>query len=705
MALAYEVWDATSTDAKPCGPFDMTFQYYRVGLLLLVSAFWGHALYGQSLTMNLPKPRQIVQRTPSQSADIFITGNWMGTAARLEARAVVMPGSTNNGVSTDWVVLVDGPTDGAFSGTLHQVAAGGWYRIEVRAVDAATNVLLLVGVDRVGVGDILLTAGQSNAACFGTPQQVPTDDRVSAYIVSTKSWQFARDGQPDNSGGMGSFGSPWPILGSLLVASNQVPIGFVGLAYGGTAVSQWLPGTALYANLTNALRIFGTNGIRAALWHQGEADSGNQTAAVSYALMLSNVITQSRLAAGWSLPWGIAEVGANPSALMTAREAVAAGQRQCTYTVPNCFRGARTDDYFQEGKLSGDNIHFNGAGLADHAQQWANALLGVEALAVKDGKFESNIALLDGRTEITTQMVGWNRINAAGDAGVGGNGGYLNPNSTYYLNSADTISGGVLTNMNGRHIATLYSTTSFFPPGDAFLQTIRAHLQPSTIYTMQVAMGVRNSGQHGGYRLDFLTNGIPIGAGVTGNLATLNALAGGDAANKFTVVSCVVTSAVAVTSNQQLAIRISKPGPGGTYLDFDDVRLTAQLTPYGEWQLTNWASLFNPNSLPEADPDGDGLPNLVEFQLAGCNPLAPNPMPQPTIISLGGEDYLNLQLWKNASAGGGIEIQVSFDLINWFTPVSSGNGDMIVVNDSTQFTVQVRRSAAARAFFRIAARP
>ena len=63
-----------------------------------------------------------------------------------------------------------------------------------------------------------------------------------------------------------------------------------------------------------------------------------------------------------------------------------------------------------------------------------------------------------------------------------------------------------------------------------------------------------------------------------------------------------------------------------------------------------------------------------------------------------------MQLLKNpAATSGTIEFQMSYDLNSWFTPFSSGNGDLIVLNDATQFTVQLRRSTAPRAFFRIAA--
>jgi hypothetical protein len=489
-----------------------------------------------------------------------------------------------------------------------------------------------------------------------------------------------------------------------LIASNQVPIGFVCLAVGGSALSSWLPGTASFQRVTNVLRILGPNGVRAVLWHQGETDAASGTSAASYALMLSNVIVQSRSVAGWSVPWGIAEVGYNAGNSLAAQEAVMAGQRRCIYTVPDCFRGARTEDFHLENKLA-DAVHFNGVGLAEHAQMWGDALLGVDDLTLKNGNFEANVTLLEGRVDFLAQVVGWNRVNAAGDGITAGNGGYMNPTTSTYLPSGDANNGGVLTNMNGKHVATIYATTAAAPAGDAFVQTLRAQLQPSMIYTLQLAIGVRNGNTFGGYQLDFLANDVPIGSGVGGNVATLNALAGGSATNKFTVVSCVLTSAVSVASGQQLAIRISKPNGGGTYLDFDDVRLTSQLTAYGQWQMTNWNSLTDSNSLPEANPDGDRLPNLIEFQLAGTNPLEPTASPHPVLVELSGEDYWQMQLWKNPAASGAVEIQMSYDLDDWFTPISSGPGDVIVVNDPTQFTIQLRRNVTPRAFFRIVAHP
>lgn len=674
-------------------------RFVMSALIFLLALAAGRA---ESIAFSSPRVRQIIQRNASNFADIRLQGSLTlsNIAARIEARAVVMPGTTNNGVSTDWVVIVSAPTNGAFSGVLSNVTAGGWYRVEVQAVDATTNVLVSAGADRVGVGDLFVTAGQSNAGCFGDPAQTPTNDRVSAYTILSSSWQFAVDPQPNNSGFVGTDGSAWPILGSMLVESNQVPVGFIGLAYGSTAVADWSPGTPNYQNLTNVLVRFGTNGVRAVLWHQGESDSLAATSAATYSQQLSNIILLSRNAAGWSVPWGIAEVSYHPASTPAAEEPVAAGHRQVAFSTTNCFLGPRTDDFHMEGEVNlSDGVHFNATGLADHAQQWANVLCGVQNLAVKNGDFEANAALADGTISSSDNPIGWRRLDSSGLALADGTNGYFNPDNSTYPNATDGTNGGVLPNMNGSYVGTLTGGTA----GNAFLQTLNALLQPNTVYTFQAAFGVRtNASVFGGYRLDILTNGVPVGTGTAGDLAALNALAGGNATGAFTVVSCVYTSTFAVQANQQLAIRITKLGGAATYLDFDNVQVNSQLTPYGQWQQFYWGSQTNAASFPAVDPAGDGLPNLIKSQLAGMNPFVWNATPLPTVTQVSGQDYLQMQLMKSQWATpGGVGLRISYNLVDWFAPSNTANGDMILLDSVSEYTVQLRRSAFTTSFFQI----
>jgi hypothetical protein len=134
---------------------------------------------------------------------------------------------------------------------------------------------------------------------------------------------------------------------------------------------------------------------------------------------------------------------------------------------------------------------------------------------------------------------------------------------------------------------------------------------------------------------------------------------------------------------------------------------SATVTGYDAWRLAHYAGQDLAETAqwsPNADPDGDGLPNLIEYLLAGMDPAVPNPMPVPTSVQVGGQNYLQMQLLKNPQASSGkVGLQMSYDLTNWFAPVSSGDGNVVVVNDAAQFTVQLRQAAAETTFFRIVA--
>lgn len=626
-----------------------------------------------SLVVSQPSPREIVQRDAEGRANIRIEGALGHAFTRVEARAVVMPGTGNAGVSTDWTNIVSTSGSNAFTGTLAGVTEGGWYQIEVRIYDG--DLLLDEAVVRqVGVGDIFVTAGQSNAGCFGSPRQIPTDDHVSAYNLLTGSWQFAADPQPniypvvDNVPPVGPGGSPWPGLGSMLATDNRVPVGFVSLAYGGSAACQWLPGgwppfyLPLYQSLTNALQRFGPNGVRCVLWHQGEADAALGTSSVLYEFILDTIIERSRHDAGWSVPWGIAEATylPLPSNTMARVEAVAAGQRAVVYGNTNVFRGPRTDDFIWESRLAADGAHFNQSGLDEHARQWFQALEEPAGnVTVKNGDFE-NWSLSDGQgwhclfNDIARPPAGWNLLGAAGTNSALGVCGFYNPNSQFYSG------GGVLTNMSGPNVAFLFSEYPIMGPGDGFLQTLRAKLQPSTIYKLTVAIGVRlnlPAYVFGGYQVDLLTNGQPCSTSA-GNLNTLSELAGGNPFDRFTDVSCTYTSPPSVAPSQQLAIRITKPDGYGTYLDFDNVRITNSLTAYGEFQSANWMRLTSPDSVPDADPDQDGYSNWDEF-IAGTCPVSSNSVPRILKIVLAGSE---VQVQVQTCAGSLYQLECSHGL-------------------------------------------
>jgi hypothetical protein len=498
-----------------------------------------------------------------------------------------MAGGTNNGTTTAWQTIDAAPAGGNFSGNLTKVAAGGWYQIEVRSVISGTPSTPAV-MEKVGVGDIYITAGQSNSANFATGYQAPQDDRISARTSTTAStWTLPTTLMPIANG---TGGSVWIWLANRLIAAEHVPIGFVALGFGGSSASSWAAGGSLYiSGVQPAVKSFPVNGFRAALWHQGETDSVGSVSAITHAGYLNSMTSQSRIDAGWNFPWYLAEVSYHSNSTIQKQEPITAGQRMSIHGSPLNFFGPSTDELHLIG---GGSLHFNAVGLDNHARQWADILLGNTSLTPINGNFEThgwlgNIApnptgptpLADGASTIldlvvvgeTHRVLNWRILAANGQNAADGSNGFHNPTTGTYAGAIDSVNGGVLPNMDGKHVALLDGGSA----GNYFLQSTRSSAAPNTTYTLTVAIGVRdNPATFGTARLEITAKGVVVASG-TFNKATLDRLKGSNAAGSFTNGTLTWTTGATVAANQPLAFRVVKEGGAGTVLDFDNVRFTA----------------------------------------------------------------------------------------------------------------------------------
>ena len=307
-----------------------------------------------------PTERAIFQRDGQGKGSVPIEIALSGKPAdTVEVRAILREAQTP---ASAWVKV---------AGTAQLDLPSGWYQLEFRATKDGGEVAA-AKVEHVGVGEVFVTCGQSNSANHGAPRQKAQDERISSCDFNTGQWRRGDDPQPGASGG---GGSPWALLGDLLVKKTGVPVGFVCVGVGSTAVQFWTPAGKGYSRLKQALALVGPNGCRAVLWHQGESDSNQGTPAEKYAEMLGATIAQSRKDAGWDVPWGVAEASFNPAPEVTAEKqaAIAEGQKMVTATVPGVFQGPTTNGFRELGFLS-DKVHFNAQGLAAHAKGWADAL-------------------------------------------------------------------------------------------------------------------------------------------------------------------------------------------------------------------------------------------------------------------------------------------------------------------------------------------
>lgn len=310
-----------------------------------------------------PVSRQVIQRQGSFTA-VPVRGTAPG-ADQVRARLVARAGYA--GTTTDWAPL-SVQAGGSYTGLIPYVQ-GGWYDLEVRALRAGTA-LSTTTVPRVGVGEVFIVAGQSNSANWGSPPQVPADDRVSATTWNHASWQLAVDPQPIADGG---GGSAWPAFGTRFASLTGLPVGVLAVGVGGSSVQQWQPGAALYPRLQAAIKAAGPKGFRAILWHQGETDASQCMPQATYATQLTRLIQASRADAGWAAPWGVATASKLPWNQAACDQAVNAAQAQVVAATPAVFAGPDTNGYYGAG-LTWDNIHFNANGLTLHGNTWVESI-------------------------------------------------------------------------------------------------------------------------------------------------------------------------------------------------------------------------------------------------------------------------------------------------------------------------------------------
>ncbi|HEY1056733.1 MAG TPA: sialate O-acetylesterase, partial [Emticicia sp.] len=302
--------------------------------LVIVWSFIAFNTYSQ-IQITFPVSRIVFQRNNNNQANVNITGSYFQQLDRIDARAY--PVSPGQGNEVGWTTIQDYLTTGIFNGFLQ--LSGGWYNIEVRGV-LNGQVVTSSTLERVGVGEVFIVAGQSNAqgdASYSGGAIGASDDRIStidyydANLNETQlPFQFTH---MNNFSRMAPYNYVpwfWGRLGDKLVQKYNVPVLFYGAALGGIGVSAWsrssngedlrkelpsfiaVPGMPYRALKATLQQYVTRTGARAVLWQQGESD--DQTSSNAYFNNLKIVIEKSRNDSGkGDLAWVVARSSRNPS--------------------------------------------------------------------------------------------------------------------------------------------------------------------------------------------------------------------------------------------------------------------------------------------------------------------------------------------------------------------------------------------------------
>jgi hypothetical protein len=339
------------------------------------------------ITINLPLSRSVFQRDNNNTSAIHVSGVYQDTLEKIEARLV--PIKEGQGTATDWVVLVDKPQFGSFVGSIK--GTGGWYQLQVRGWKNGA-VVTQPTIDKVGIGEVFLIAGQSNAeGKRGFGEKASIDDRVNCF--NYEKIDFLDEIPPYNSfshldatssiapRGQGTW--CWGELGDLLAKRLNVPIMFFNAAYQGTSIENWysssvgiptkhpfykytFPNNTPYSYLRITLQYYISQlGLRSVLWCQGEAELEQNTTEEYYVSALKKIIEKSRVESGKKINWMISRT----SLLLYDQvyPTVIKAQNSVINPADYIFEGPYTDS-IQVPRTEG--VHFTDAGISDLAKAW-----------------------------------------------------------------------------------------------------------------------------------------------------------------------------------------------------------------------------------------------------------------------------------------------------------------------------------------------
>lgn len=358
------------------------------------------------LNLVCPQSRLVVQRGTDNTAPLFIAGTFSRPVDRIEARLVAL--QSDFGYSTDWQLLSGSPRQGVFQGLL--TGRGGWYRLDVRGMRAG-QVISQTSVDRVGIGEVFLVAGQSNA--MGVPdrgaknasERVVSVDASNKYLNSNNVTVSADQPFPAPVFSTleathliyptGETAWCWGELGDSIGKRYGVPVAFFNASFPGTVAENWSrtahgqPATSIftsqvwpnlqpYANVRNTLQYYHSQvGIRAVLWHHGESDAvPYHTPSADYQRYIQDLIDQSRLDFGQNMAWVVARCSITPAG-PTASPAIVGAQNRLIQTPGNnVWAGPDTDSIQLPRPADGhfQNIPNGEQGLSEFARSWSRSL-------------------------------------------------------------------------------------------------------------------------------------------------------------------------------------------------------------------------------------------------------------------------------------------------------------------------------------------
>lgn len=313
--------------------------------ILVSNYFMSNIGFAQTVSLSYPVNNSVIQRNTLNTATVTVAGqlNYSNLAVTVSYRFRPV-GPTGIAGAPGPATNLNLAPNGMFY--VLPVVNKGWYLCEI----------LVNGVvytaNKFGVGDVFIIAGQSNAqGVKDQTYQLPSGSGIPEWVIGASEDQTCTRKLPESftklfplntadeskrHGPLGPTGNTiwaYAVLGKLISDANGgMPVAFFNAASGGTSVTEWKQGAdgveakhpytgaqiclgymggsvipkdyygQPYTALKTALNYYGSLfGVRAVLWHQGEADADpnvnpvyKASSAADYQAKLQAVIAKSR---------------------------------------------------------------------------------------------------------------------------------------------------------------------------------------------------------------------------------------------------------------------------------------------------------------------------------------------------------------------------------------------------------------------------
>lgn len=227
---------------------------------------------------------------------------------------------------------------------------------------------------------LFLLAGQSNMAGRG---EVEAQDReaIPGVFALTRELTWAPAVDPIH------FDKPIAGVGlargfarTLCKLAPGARVGLIPSALGGSSLDEWKPGGALFTEAVKRTRAAQSGGrLRGILWHQGEAESGDEALARSYAVRWWAMMTALRAALGaGDIPVVVGELGEFLVGRSDGKQPFANIVNEQLALIPLRGKGAA---FVSAAGLrhKGDDLHFDAASLREFGRRYALAYCSLDA--------------------------------------------------------------------------------------------------------------------------------------------------------------------------------------------------------------------------------------------------------------------------------------------------------------------------------------